>query len=62
MQFGRALLHILQKIARSDLNLGPVYLFKIDISDGLYRIVIRSKDIPKLAVIFPTAPGEEQRL
>jgi hypothetical protein len=60
MQFGRALLRILQKIARSDPRLGPVYLSKIDISDGFYRIAIRSEDVPKLAVIFPTAPGEEQ--
>jgi hypothetical protein len=34
-------------------------LSKIDISDGLYRIAIRSEDVPKLAVMFPTAPGEE---
>jgi hypothetical protein len=58
MQFGRALLRILQKIARSDPRLGPVYLSKIDISDGFYRIAIRSEDVPKLAVMFPTAPGE----
>jgi hypothetical protein len=60
MQFGRSLLRILQKIARSDPRLGPVYLFKIDISDGFYRIAIRSEDVPKLSVMFPTAPGEEQ--
>jgi hypothetical protein len=58
MQFGRALLRILQKIARSDPRLGPVYLSKIDISDGFYRIAIRSEDVPKLVVMFPTAPGE----
>jgi hypothetical protein len=60
MQFGRALLHILQKIDRSEPRLGPVYLSKIDILDGFYRIAIRSEDIPKLAVMFPTAPGAEQ--
>jgi hypothetical protein len=59
MQFGRSLLRILQKIARSDPHLGLVYLSKIDISDGFYRIAIRSEDIPKLAVMFPTAPGAE---
>jgi hypothetical protein len=42
MQFGRALLRILQKTARSDPRLGPVYFSKIDISDGVYRIIIRS--------------------
>jgi hypothetical protein len=60
MQFGRALLRILQTIARSNLRLGPVLLSKIDISDGFYRIAIRSEDVPKLAVMFSTEPGEEQ--
>jgi hypothetical protein len=60
MQFGRALLRILQNIARSDPRLGPVFLSKIDISDGFYRIAIPSEDFPKLAVMFPKAPGEEQ--
>jgi hypothetical protein len=58
MQFGQALLRILQKIARSVLRLGPFYLSKIDISGGFYRIAIRSEDVPKLVVMFPTAPGE----
>jgi hypothetical protein len=39
---------------------GPVYLFKIDISDGFYRISIRSEDVPKLAIMFPTGKGEER--
>jgi hypothetical protein len=60
MEFGRALLRILQKIARFDPRLGPVYVSKIDISYGFYRIAIRSEDIPKLAVMLPTAPGAEQ--
>jgi hypothetical protein len=54
MQFGRALLRILQQISRSDPRLGPVYLSKIDITDGFYRIAIRLDDIPKLAIKFPT--------
>jgi hypothetical protein len=60
MQFGRSLLRILQKIARSDPRLGQVYLSKIDISDGFYRIAIPSEDLPKLEVMFPMAPGEEK--
>jgi hypothetical protein len=46
IQFGRALLHILQKIARSDPRLGPVFLSKIDIADGFYCIGIRADDVP----------------
>jgi hypothetical protein len=60
MQFGRALLRILQQIARSDPRLGPVYLSKIDIADGFYRIAIRPDDIPKLTIMCPTRDGEEQ--
>jgi hypothetical protein len=57
MQFGRAFLRILQKIARSDPRLGPVFLSKIDISDGFYRIAIRSEGVPKQAIMFPTKAG-----
>jgi hypothetical protein len=40
--------------------MGPVYLSKIDIPDGFYRIAIRPKYEPKLATMFPTEKGEEQ--
>jgi hypothetical protein len=60
MQFGRSLLRILQQISRSDPRLGIVCLSKIDITDGCYRINIRTDDIPKLAIMFPTQDGEEQ--
>jgi hypothetical protein len=38
MQFGRALWRILNAIARANPTLGPVYLSKVDIADGFYRI------------------------
>jgi hypothetical protein len=50
MQFGRAL------IARSDPRLGPVFLSKIDIVYGVYRIGIRVDDVPTLGIISPTQP------
>jgi hypothetical protein len=34
MQFGWALLRILQTIARSDPRLGPVFLSRIDVADA----------------------------
>ena len=37
---------------------GPVYLNKIDISDGFYRVALAASSAPKLAVILPTCPGE----
>lgn len=59
MQFGRTLQRILQRILLSDPSFGPVYLSKIDISDGFYRIQLSARDVPKLAVLLPQAPGEE---
>jgi hypothetical protein len=60
MQFDRAFLRILQQIAQSDPHVGPVYLSKINIADGFYRIAIHPDDIPKLAIMFPTQDGEKQ--
>ena len=59
MQFGRTLQRILQRILLSDPSFGPVYLSKIDIADGFYRIQLSARDVPKLAVLLPTGPGEE---
>ena len=59
MQFGHALDRILREILLADPRLGPIYLMKIDISDGFYRVNLSIDDIPKLGVVFPTAPGQE---
>ena len=58
MQFGRALDRVLQVIVTADPTLGPVFLSKIDLSDGFYRVRLRDMDIPTLGVAFPTGPGE----
>ena len=60
MQFGRALQRLLGYIHRANPRYGPVYMSKIDIADGFYRLGLRPTDAPKLAVLFPTRPGEEQ--
>jgi hypothetical protein len=59
MQFGQALWRILNAIAKANPDLGPVYLSKVDIVDGFYRIWVRSADVAKLGVLLPTRPGEE---
>ena len=58
MQFGRALDRILRQILLADPSKGPVHMLKLDVSDGFYRIWLRLEDIPKLGVVFPSAPGE----
>ena len=59
MQFGHALERILREILLADPAQGPVYMIKVDISDGFYRINLRPADVPKLGVVFPTQPGAE---
>jgi hypothetical protein len=58
MQFGRALDRVLRAILTADPRHGPVYMLKIDLSDGFYRIPVRPEDVQKLGVAFPTKPGE----
>ncbi|KAI2499709.1 hypothetical protein MHU86_14790 [Fragilaria crotonensis] len=60
MQFGRALQRIIQTVVESDPRYGPVYLAKIDIADGFYRVWVNVRDIPKLGVVLPTSPGSPQ--
>jgi hypothetical protein len=60
MQFGHALDRYLREILLSDPKLGPIYMLKLDISDGFYRIAIAPNDIPKLGVVFPTEDGKDK--
>lgn len=59
MQFGRALYRILHAVHDADDKKGPVYLLKLDISDGFYRIAVRTNDILSLGIVLPYEPGEE---
>ena len=59
MRFGRAFQRLLEDIINADPRFGPVYLCKVDISDGFYRVWLRAEDIPKLGVTYPSErPGE----
>ena len=60
MQFGRTLLRLLHRIYYADPSFGPVYISKINLSDGFYRLWISPSDTTRLAVIFPTRSGEPQ--
>ena len=44
MQFGRTLWRLLYRIHRANSRFGPVYLSKVDISDGFYRLFLRPED------------------
>jgi hypothetical protein len=59
MQFGHALHRILRQIRFADPAQGPVYMLKVDISDGFYRVYVAPRDVPKLGVAFPAGPDGE---
>jgi hypothetical protein len=59
MQFGHALHRILRKIRFANPADGPVYLLKVDVADGFYRVYVAPRDVPKLGVAFPHRDGEE---
>lgn len=59
MQFGGALPRILKQVRHANRRFGPVHLAKHDIKDGFYRLFLRARDCPRLAIILPTYPGEE---
>jgi hypothetical protein len=44
---------------RSNPRLEPIYLSKVDIADGFYRIWVQAADVPKLGVLLPTIEGQE---
>lgn len=54
MQFGKTLQRVLAKIVQANPAYGPVYLAKIDIADGFYRIGLQPRDIPRLGVVLPS--------
>jgi len=45
-------------VHHSNPEFGPVYICKLDISDGFYRIPLEANSAPSLAVLLPAAPGE----
>ena len=54
MQYGKALERYLRHILISDPRYGPIYMLKCDLDDGYYRLGLVIKDIPRLAVAFPS--------
>jgi hypothetical protein len=58
MQFGRALERLLRAILGADPQHGPIYLLKIDLADGFYRVWLNPADIPQLGVVLPRKAHE----
>ena len=62
MQFGGTLERVLRKILTADTQYGPVYMLKVDLSDGFYRVQLKPEDVPGLGVALPTVDGGEPRV
>ena len=58
MQFGRTLWRLLFCTHNANDQFGPVYMSKVDLSNGFYRLWLRPKDTHRLAVLFPSRPDE----
>jgi hypothetical protein len=58
LQFGHALLRILQYLHRADTRRRPIYLAKVDIADAFMRVQLYAPHIPILGALLPSYPGE----
>jgi hypothetical protein len=58
LQFGNALLCILQYLHCADTRCGPIYIAKVDITDAFMRIQLYVLHIPMLGALLPSYPGE----
>lgn len=58
MQFGHAFDRILHKIHHANRAFGPIYLIKVDLADGFYRMALSTAALPTLGVAFPNLPHE----
>ena len=59
MQFGHALQRILQRIYDADPRHGSIYMMKVDIADGFYRVGLEPEEVPSLGVCLPPCPDEK---
>jgi hypothetical protein len=57
MQFGKAIERLLQKAIQANPKFGPLVNYKVDISDGFYRIPLTTSGLKKLGVLLPNFPG-----
>jgi hypothetical protein len=57
MQFGKAIERLMQSLTRANPKFGDNRLYKVDISDGFYRVPLALSSILKLGVALPTFPG-----
>jgi hypothetical protein len=57
MQFGKANERLWQKLGCAHPKFGRCYMYKIDISDCFYRVLLSNSGVQKLGVCLPDFPG-----
>jgi hypothetical protein len=57
MQFRKAIKRLLNAAVRTTPKFGPLLQYKVDISDGFYRITLTTAGVKKLGVLLPEFPG-----
>jgi hypothetical protein len=57
MPLGKANERLWQTIMSANPKFGPLHMYKIDISDGFYRVPLSTSGIPKLRVCPPPIDG-----
>ena len=62
MQFGRTNARLQRQLAWHNPRHGPVAAYKVDISDGFYRVPLCTSGIPKLGVLLPPLLGDQESL
>ena len=58
MQFGKTLSRMLQGLAKANPIHGDCYIYKVDVSDGFYRVWLCTSSVAKLGVVLPRIPGQ----
>jgi hypothetical protein len=57
MQFGKAVEQLLQAAVQAYPKFGPLMQYKLNISDGFYRIALYTSGVQRLGVMLPDFPG-----
>ncbi len=60
MQFARELERLMYTMWHANPRFGPVYMGKVDLTDGFYRLQLALSAMLKLVVIFSSYPDEEE--
>ena len=62
LQIGSVLPRIIEALARLDANNGPVSMMKVDLTDGLWRVMAKEGEEWNFAYVLPNHPDEPNEI